>query len=481
MTTWSKYVNSSFKIDFVPQVIIDDHPEWIDLYNKAWHLAADHVLDLPGLPEVHHMDEGFAKDRLWIWDTCFMSLYCKYAPHFFPGIESLDNFYYPMHDEFKSSCLIHHPDNPPLFAWVELEYYKFTGDKARVYRNLVEKRFLQKHYDFIENCRVGHKYPGCYTQSNLQKLDDGYLWSGVSSGMDNTPRGADMYCNIFWVDILAQQAHAAFCIAELARTIGKSDIEAEFKEKYEDKKALLNRLYFDEKRGVYSDVWIADLRTSDIITPAGFWALMARAADAGRAERQIATLLDQNCFGGEIPVPSVARNSEFFVADGRYWRGGVWMPLTYMVEKSLEQYGQFELAAQIAERTINRMSQVYQTYMPATIFEAYAPTGIAPSTAKRRGELCRPDFCGWSALGPISLLIENVLGFHRVDAGTRQIHYYRRNIGRHGIRNLRFGNICCDIISEGREIAVETNAPFSLVVNGDVFCCNCGKNRLVLE
>ena len=38
------------------------------------------------------MDEAFRDDTIWIWGTCFMTLFCKYAPAEFPGVESLNNF-----------------------------------------------------------------------------------------------------------------------------------------------------------------------------------------------------------------------------------------------------------------------------------------------------------------------------------------------------------------------------------------------------
>ena len=139
-----------FNINTVPEIIYDERPDFVKLYCKAWELAAEHVKTIPGLPVSRYMDEGANPNLIWIWDTCFMVHFCKYAPDFFPGIQSLDNFYLPMHDNVKSVCKIHHTDNPPLFSWIEYEYYRFTGDKSRIRRNLVEKKYLQKHYDFLE-------------------------------------------------------------------------------------------------------------------------------------------------------------------------------------------------------------------------------------------------------------------------------------------------------------------------------------------
>ena len=58
--------------DLVPEVIYDARPDFVELYYKAWELAAAHIKTIPGLPVERYMDEACMADRLWIWDTCFM-------------------------------------------------------------------------------------------------------------------------------------------------------------------------------------------------------------------------------------------------------------------------------------------------------------------------------------------------------------------------------------------------------------------------
>ncbi len=471
-------MHPNFNHALVPEIIFDNHPEYIELYKKAWELASDHVWDTPGLPVPHHMDEAFAPDRIWIWDTCFMVHYCKFAPDFFPGIQSLDNFYRPLHDDEDTSCLIHHPDNPPLFAWVEYEYFKFTGDKSRIYRNLVEKKYLQKHYQFMENVRYGQRIRHSFCLDTFQKNEIGYFWSGVSSGMDNTPRGGGIYNNIYWIDAIAQQALSALCIAKLASVIGEKQIEEEYTAKYQEHANTVNQSYYDEKDGCYYDIYAVNYDFCRILTPASFWPLLAEIAPRDRAIRQIATIRDPNLLGGELPLPTVARNSEYFEEDGRYWLGGVWLPTTYMTAKALEKYGELDLAAEVAEKTVARMSKVFQTYQPATIWEAYAPSARpTPAAAKRPGTVARPDFCGWSALGPISLLIENIIGLYDVNAVTETVKLHRRKNGTHGIRNFRFGNIICDLLMNDSGIRVRTDHEFTLEVNGVPCRCKVGEQE----
>ena len=81
----------------VPEPVFDERPEYNRLYERTWELAHDHLLDLPGMPQTPYMDEAFCDVRIWIWDSCFMSLFCKYAPNCFPGVETLNNFYLPLY------------------------------------------------------------------------------------------------------------------------------------------------------------------------------------------------------------------------------------------------------------------------------------------------------------------------------------------------------------------------------------------------
>ena len=100
----------------IPEVIFDEHPEWVELYWEAWRSAWRHVYESAATPVSPYMGEGCATSRVWIWDTSLMSFFCRYAAHTFPGIESLDNLYAIMSGA-PAGLKIQHPDNPPLPAW----------------------------------------------------------------------------------------------------------------------------------------------------------------------------------------------------------------------------------------------------------------------------------------------------------------------------------------------------------------------------
>jgi hypothetical protein len=469
--------------DLIPQPVFEQHPEFVDVYWKAWELAFKHVKYQQGLIQSPYMDEAFWDDTIWIWDTEFMVMFCKYSPQQFPGIESLNNFYQPMLDKKPSPLRIQHPDNPAFFAWIEADYSKFTNDKAHLSNLLLRDKYLQRYYYFFDTFNPSMKLQFKHEGIALEKTAIGYRWGGVQSGMDNTPRGRYAYSKILWVDALAQQALSALNIVRMSELLGDKATALQFKKEYEVKKSLLNTYYWDKEDGFYYDIFEKDSSFSKVKTPTSYWAMLAEVPSKKQALQMLDKAKDPMVFGGQYPWPTVSRTDKDFNAQyGNYWKGAIWAPTAYMATKALEKYGFYEVADENAFNLVRLWSDTYKNYQPATIWECYNPSKAEPSQRvyKNRLELVRPDFCGWSALVPISMLIENVLGFHDVNAQTRTVTWRLHQQGKHGIRNLQFGDIVTDIIANGKSIEVKSNAPYTLIVNGKKYKIKKGGITLAL-
>lgn len=100
----------------VPQPVYPD-TALVSLYYKTWETASGRVRKGPeGIPTSPYLDENCYEDKIWIWDTCFMTLFSKYCPNVFPGKESMLNLYVPIHEHQATPLRIHLRDNPPIFA-----------------------------------------------------------------------------------------------------------------------------------------------------------------------------------------------------------------------------------------------------------------------------------------------------------------------------------------------------------------------------
>ena len=462
----------------VPEPVFDDNPGYVDLYWKAWKLAWNHVHTDKGAPRSPFMDEGRANDTISLWESCFMALFTKYAPETFPGIQSLDNFYAVMYDDEESSQTVEEPGNPPLFAWAEWEHFKMTGDTARLKRVLTDKQYLQKHYEFFQSR---------YGRGEWYGFIKGYLRTPKEAGMINTPR-VRFFDNhkMFWLDAFGQQMLSTLCITRLADAIGDSAVAREYRDEYATFKGMLLDVYFQEQPRVsHSDFF--DINTDDIYnkvfmrTPAMFWPLLAEGADSAAAASAADNVKREGILGGAAPFPSVSRGDIDFDPTGGYWKGSVFVPIVYMSIKALEKYGYTDLADETARRMVHYMYKTFEEYEPHTIWEAYSPTEYAPATGVDGKTLVRKNYCGWSALGPISMFIEHVLGFHDIDAHNAAVHWRLQWPKKHGIKRLSFGDITTDIMYDQGTVTVGSNASYSLVINGEAHDIDSGTTRIEVE
>ncbi len=476
----------------IPRVVFPDK-DLVSLYEKTWEIAADRVRIGPeGLPASPYLDENCYDNQIWIWDACFMVMFSRYAPAAYPGKQTLYNLYLPIHEHVPTPLRIHLRDNPPLFAWIEYNNYLFSADKEHLDNVLLEKKFLQRHFDYFNNLVKGHRdslispnriflSPQKDEAGNIK----GFTWTGGASGMDNTPRGRDAggYDKVLWIDAISQQALSALYISRLYETYSMKQEAQEWKAIYEQLKTTINEKYWDEKDGFYYDIDAETGEPCRIKTPASFWAMLAEIPNQQQAERMTEYLRSEKYLGGDYPWTSLSRDDrDHNAATGDYWRGGIWLPVVYMGTKALEKYGYYELADELAQKVIYQQLRTYHAIEPNTIWECYNPSGDSPST--ERGRRARPDFCGWSALGPISLFIENIMGFRQIDGVNKTVVWdLKKSNGTHGIENLKFGTVATDIIydSVADKVNVSSNAAYTLVINGKKIPVKKGKNNLKLK
>jgi len=463
----------------VPSPILDGDPQWIDLYHRAWELAGEHVAAGTAANSFagHYMDEAFS-EQIFQWDTCFMTLFGLHGLDAFPVMASLDNFYGTQAGDGYICRVVNESDglpggdasdpaepmiNPPLFAWSELLYVRQTGDLSRLPTRL---GVLDVYHAWID--------------ANVRTEPDLYYTSMLGSGMDNAPRDT-AYDG--WVDITAQQAMARRQQAELATLFGDAsmaeDCEAEAERICEDVRTWM----WDDAEGFFFDLDADGALLTDK-TLASVWPLLAGCATEDQASRVIDHLQDPAEFWRVHVFPSTAADSPHYDPAGYYWRGGVWAPTNYASITALDQAGRHDLAAQAAENHITALERVHSDFEPAegqladeaigdgtgTLWELYAPDAFAPGTRWDATYLGRQDFVGWTGLGPIALLLEQVIGL-QADALDDTLTWRLARTDRHGVVDYRFGDQLVTVVASGRAgpaepatIELETTDPFTLVI-----------------
>ena len=504
----NKNFNTSKWKEYIPLPVCEQFPEYESFYFKAWELSRAHVKSIEGMPQSPYMDEGFCDTQIWIWDTCFMSLFCKFAQEVFPGVESFKNFYevlfhgktlpavIPSKDEpswtgatpnVPFHIQVHIADNPPLFAWAEYENALIHGNKEYIKELLYQKQSLQRQYEWLENLKEKKRLPNVNAETCWISEASGYKWDCGRSGMDNTPRGRTEARaekerpnnpDMLWIDAICQQALSAKAISDLFKLVEDTTQANEWNSKYLEKKHLVNSLYWNNEDKFYYDIDCRDYSPYKVRTIASYWALTSQIANQEQAKEMLSYLLDEEDFGGKLPLVSLSRKDADFEKTGKYWRGSVWLPTAYAALKGVANYGYYKEAHFIAHNLFKHMLKTFQDYEPHTIWECYSPTNYAPAKQTNNKSDVRPDFCGWSALGPISIYLEYVLGFHNINAFEKTVEWEKPSTfeGNIGVRNLRFGNVVTDIIANKDICTVTSNQAYTLKINGVAFTIKPGEN-----
>lgn len=433
----------------LPRPVIPTHPEWERLYWRAWEIGIQSVRH--GTPSNRFAptfaDAAFS-DNIFQWDTCFIAAFARYSGELLPVLPALDNFYHRQESDgfiareyrgINGASLWAKPSgdscNPPLFAWAEWLFYQVHGNRSRL-RTVWP--VLERYNQWLETHR---------------QLPNGLYWiTAMGCGMDNTPRFAAA-----WADYSMQQALNLLCMARIAAALDDSPNAQRYQNKHLALSTSINQLMWDETVGIYWDLDAHNIPTESL-TIAPFWALLAEIAPPERSARLVTHLQDTTSFWRSHPFPTIAASHALYKPFGDYWRGAVWAPTNYMVITGLRKAGFDEFATEATRRHLDAMCTVLNE--TGTIWENYRADEMAP------GVPARPDFVGWSGLGPIALLIEQILGIE-LNAADRTIHWRIQDQTAHGIENLPFNGTRVKLWTDGKGvIEVQTGEPFELVLTG---------------
>ncbi len=463
-----------YQKELLPQPVFEGHPQWLELYYRAWELAFANVeyIDQPGWkPQMTCMP---GVNTIWQWDSCFMTFITNYANGTISALNNLDNLYRLRREEdgYMSMAYRIHSQlpafgeriNPPLMAWAEWESYQVSGEKARLAQVLPA---LEGNYSFIENNR--RRVSGLY-----------WFEDPGSTGMDNSPRGP-FACpelngsGMCHVDLGCQQSLSAKCLANICTVLGQEEKADFYREENRRINDLINRYHWSEKAGFYFDFFGRSGANSKVKfinskTAAAFWAILCGAAQGSRLERLISHMFDPQEFYSCIPFATLSADDPNFDPTGGYWLGGVWAPTNFAAIRGLAENGYGSMAREAAIRYLDAMCAVSRD--PAygnTVWECYCPTAHRPATAET-GELVRADFVGWSGLAPITMLIENILGL-KFNATENEVEFcvYPNQLG--GLKNMQFNGgtvsvLCTRYVPVGGQSLIEVTAekPFTLIV-----------------
>jgi hypothetical protein len=377
-----------------------------ELWQRAWRMLCS-LVRTPGpesgLPNAYITTAlGGFTNEVFVWDSSFTALAYAYGWRDWPYTVTMDMLYSRQFDggylhrehETRSGLPIsYEPDfspNPPLPAVVELQFARLSGGLGRLrqVQPVLESMFL-----WLEHNR---------------RLPDGTYWTtGLANGLDNSPSLGDGYpC------LTAQMAHFAECLAEIAALLGDTAKAEQWRGRNAEIGEALNAHLWSDELQFYSTS-LAGGRHNQNKVVTGFWPLWAGVVPPERVAHLARHLKDPSSFWRHHPVPSLAADSPHFRPPGDYWLGSTWAPTTCATTKGFQRAGRLDLARDLVLLHLQRMSEVLRD--TDHIWENYC------SEASTRGS-CSGEEYSWSAVGPIALLMEVVLGLEP-DAVRRRLRW----------------------------------------------------------
>lgn len=438
--------------DKLPQPVLPPELERFGkTYYEAWRMLLALVRDVrpdSGLPGAYVATA--AKNFLnyqFVWDSSFTAMATAYGWRVLPACATLDLLYsrqfdggyihreHDLRDGLPAACEPDFSPNPPITSVAEWAIASLTGDRMRLAR--VYPALCAQHR---------------WLQANRQLPDGTYWTTGLANGLDNSPSLGEGY-----PDLTAQMAHEAEVLARMATELGLDKEAKAWQHEHEQIAKALNAHLWCESMQIYSSSLTGGGHNPNKVVTA-FWPLWAGVVPPDRVEPLARHLKDPNSFWRHHPIPSLAADSPHFRPGGAYWLGSTWAPTNFAAIKGFDRAGRHDLAVEATTRHLACLTDVLET--SGHLWENYT------SERSAKGEWSGPDYC-WTALGPIALLIEVLLGF-QPDAMRNTLRWRLPQQNGAGIRRLPMGQATITAICEGNEqgrlLKVETDYAFTLEV-----------------
>ena len=427
-----------------PKLIEDDNIVSEELskamYDKALAITKSKVRggDREAFFKKPFIDAAFSKN-IFLWDTCFMCCFAKYHMDELPVYQALDNFYERMEDdgficrEYRNDgrplWSKDHPVsiNPPLLALAEIEIYKVNKniDRLKQVYPILKKNFyfhvntymMEDHLFYGDTLGMGMDNIPRAPRDWEPTEGNGMTHHELGQMLDSMDASGETKLNTFiaeyvktkqgvWnkqarlVDFSSQMAMFSLQLKEMANLIGLKDEMGQYDEFHSKVSNALNEKCWNDEDAFYYDLGFDKQIERRHIGM--YWSLLGKVVPEEKLDSFLSHLTNPDEFYRQTPLPALSASDPDYVGWGDYWLGGVWAPTVYMVLKGLSEYGKEDLARELAKKVYKNVAVVFEA--TGTFWENYAPDLIS------YGMPAKKDFCGWTALIPIAVYKEYILG-----------------------------------------------------------------------
>ncbi len=451
----------------LPKPLLESEPEALDAYWYSWRTFIDRWNFVPEAPD-HQAVANINGTRAWgpwgssqVWDSTFMMIWAKYGFQAYPFISQYDNAYARQHEngficrESDSNNREVYSSNPVccpfLLGWVEWQTFRVTGDLDRLKRVFLP---IVKNYE--------------WWMTYMKRKKDGLYWMQGLTRLERERFPGDDSAN-YTVGLTSMRAAEAIALARMAHAIGRSDLEQFFQSEHREIGDVVNNRLWDAKHGIYNDrcdlehqiarfrnpalsgQFVTEIAPGVIDKPVWIFApLLGEIVPPDRLASVVRELQNPASFNRDNGIPNLSADSTDYNEPGNHC---VWPPMMYLIQEGLKVCGKTELANALAKKYFDRITAAYK--QEKTIKECLLADSLKFSGA--------PDFVGWGGIGPVSNLIEYVLGID-ISAPDKTVTWRITRTDKHGIQNLQFVGSMVDLICDARQTA---DSPCQISINSE--------------
>jgi len=246
----------------------------------------------------------------------------------------------------------------PILAWGVERVYQRNGDKELVAQCLDPlERFHEWYWRERDVTNIGLVAVGAYSgdtqHARFETFDYECNMDDLKMTHHPTRRGEDegaWYGDICVVGNTSYLVLGERCLLRLARLMGRQDMAARRQRRIEKAVAAMRRHMWDPDAGTFLSVERDTLKKVPVAT-IGSWMPLHAGVPTKAQARRMAEVLRTSSWQTPLPVPTVDRKDKRFKSSG-FWRGDVWPPTNYQIAMGLAAYGDTDLAADIADKTV---------------------------------------------------------------------------------------------------------------------------------
>jgi len=251
----------------------------------------------------------------------------------------------------------------PILAWGLERVYTRNSDMELLRQCLQPtERFHEWYWRERDVTDIGlvavGSYNGRVRYAKWETFDDECNMDGLKMTPHPTRKGEKE--GAWYGDICVTGNTSYLILAErslmrLAEIMGNMEMAARRKARIDKAVEAMRKHMWDDEAGTFLTVQRDTLERVPVGTVGSWIPLTAGVPTEAMAKRMAETLQTPN-WNAPLPVPTVDRKDNRWRSDG-FWRGDVWPATNYQIASGLKAYGYHDLAAAIADKTVDNAIQ----------------------------------------------------------------------------------------------------------------------------